>query len=63
MNSTDHYDFIIHVLNEWFDKNSQEFNLQNGKLIENEDFRLLIGLNRSSEEACISCSCGIKMND
>jgi len=62
MNSTDHHDFIIQILNEWFDKNSQEFNLQNGKLIENEDFRLLTGLNGSSEEACISCSCGIKIH-
>ena len=36
-------------------------NVPTGKLVENEDFQLLLVFNGSSEEACVSCSCGIKV--
>ena len=61
MNSTDHHDFIILTLNDWLNKNSEELNIPDGKLIEKEDFQLSINLNGSFEEVCISCSCGIKI--
>lgn len=57
----DHYDFIIDMLNEWLNKHSEELNIPDGKLIEKEDFQLSINSNGSSEDACISCSCGIKI--
>lgn len=61
MNKVNHHDFVIHTLNEWFDKNCSKMNIPNGKLIENEDFKLLFVFNESSEQACISCSCGVKV--
>jgi hypothetical protein len=61
MNKVNHHGFIIRTLNEWFDKNCHAMNIPNGKLIENEDFQLLFVFNGSSEEACISCSCGVKV--
>ncbi|CAF4322015.1 unnamed protein product, partial [Rotaria sordida] len=35
------------MLNEWIKNNAAEFDIPNGKLIENEDFRLSIGGNKS----------------
>ena len=61
VNKLNHHGFIIRMLNKWFDKNRRVMNIPNGKLIENEDFQLLFIFNGSSEEACISCSCGVKV--
>ncbi|CAF2935759.1 unnamed protein product [Rotaria sp. Silwood2] len=61
LNNLNHHDFIIHMLNEWYDKNRCSMNISNEKLIENEDFQVFISFNGLSEEACISCSCGIKV--
>jgi hypothetical protein len=61
LNTIDRHDFIIHMLNEWINKNGAEFGMPNGKLIENEHFRLLIGGNESDSPISISCSCGIKI--
>lgn len=60
-NKFDHHGFILRMLNEWFEKNRHVMNIPNGKLIENEDFQLLFVFNGSSEEACISCSCGVEV--
>lgn len=61
MSSINRHDLIIHMLNEWINKNGVEFGIPNGELVENEDFRLLIGGNESDIPASISCSCGINI--
>jgi hypothetical protein len=48
-------------LNEWINKNGDDFGIPNGKLIENEDFRLSISCNESCKAATTSCSCGINI--
>ncbi|CAF3316170.1 unnamed protein product [Rotaria sp. Silwood2] len=60
INKLNNCNIILRILNEWYDKNCHAMNISNGKLIENEDFRLLITSNGSLEEACIS-SCGVKV--
>jgi hypothetical protein len=50
------------MLNEWFKKTSHAMNILNANLIENEDYKLLIAFNGTSEEACITCSCGVKVH-
>ncbi|CAF3895676.1 unnamed protein product, partial [Rotaria sp. Silwood1] len=61
LNTINRHDFIIHMLNEWIKNNAAEFDIRNGKLIENEDFRLSIGGNDSDISTSISCSCGINI--
>ncbi|CAF2803389.1 unnamed protein product [Rotaria sp. Silwood2] len=54
-------DFIIYTLNEWINKHDVEFGIPNMKLIENEDFRLLMDDDESDKLVSISCSCGINV--
>jgi hypothetical protein len=61
LNTINRHDFIIHTLNECINKNGVEFGIPNGKLIENEHFRLLIGSNESDIPTSVSCSCGINI--
>lgn len=53
--------FIIHALNEWFDKNLSTLNVVNRKLIIDKDFWLTLVGNELSEDAYILCSCSIKV--
>ncbi|CAF1052004.1 unnamed protein product [Adineta steineri] len=61
MNILNHHGVLIHMLNEWFERNFRTIYILNGNLIENEDYKLLIAFNGTSEEACITCFCGVKL--
>ncbi|CAF1087941.1 unnamed protein product [Adineta steineri] len=61
MNILNHHGVLIHMLNEWFERNFRTIYILNGNLIENEDYKLLIAFNGTSEEACITCFCGVKV--
>ena len=61
VNKPTHHASITETLSEWFRRNRHSLNAPTADLIEGEDFRLLLTYNGSSEEACISCSCGIRV--
>lgn len=61
VNKPDRHVFVIQTLNEWFLRNRHSLNAPTADLIETQDFRLLLIYNGSSEEACITCSCGIRV--
>ncbi|CAF4715224.1 unnamed protein product, partial [Rotaria sp. Silwood2] len=61
-NELKHRDFIIRTLDDWFNKNRVNFNLSNEKFVKNVDYKLTLVLNQASEEAFISCSCGVRVN-
>ncbi|CAF2756206.1 unnamed protein product [Rotaria sp. Silwood2] len=61
-NELKHRDFITRALDDWFNKNKANFNLSNEKFVENVDYKLTLVLNQASEEAFISCSCGVRVN-
>ncbi len=62
MKKLDQHSSIIRILNQWYEKNYRGINSTNENLIENDDFKVLIVFNGSSEEALISCSCGVKVH-
>ncbi|CAM4949227.1 unnamed protein product [Rotaria socialis] len=62
MNESKHHDFLSQLLDEWYYKNRLELNLPNEKFIEGTDYKLTLLLNQGSEEAVISCACGIRIN-
>ncbi|CAF4460354.1 unnamed protein product [Rotaria socialis] len=62
MNESKHHDFLSQLLDEWYYKNKLELNLPNEKFIEGTDYKLTLLLNQGSEEAVISCACGIRIN-
>ena len=61
MSKPNHHASITETLSEWFRRNRDSLNAQTADLIEGQDFRLLLTCNGSSDEACISCSCGIRV--
>jgi hypothetical protein len=52
-------EFIISTIDDWFERNRSTMNILNGKLIENEDFKIFLGPN---ESATLLCSCGVRIN-
>ncbi|CAF3276584.1 unnamed protein product, partial [Rotaria sp. Silwood2] len=62
MNESKHHDFLRRLLDEWFYKNKSQLNLPNEKFIEDKDYKLTLLLNQGSEEAFISCACGVRIN-
>jgi len=61
LKESDHREFVISTLNQWFEKYSSVMRISHGTLIENTDFTLSLVCNDAIEEANFSCSCGTKV--
>ena len=61
VNKGDRYASVVQTINEWFLRNRISLNAPAAALIEDQDFRLLLTYNGSSEEACIVCSCAVRI--
>lgn len=61
MNESEYRDFIVRILNEWYEKNYREINSSKDRLIENEDYQLLVSANPPYDQVSITCSCKVKV--
>jgi hypothetical protein len=62
MNELKHRTFLQTSLDEWLNKNKSKLNLSNENLIEGTDYTLTLLFNQASQEAFISCACGVRIN-
>ena len=62
MNELKHYTFLKTSLDEWLHKNQSKLNLSNENLIEGIDHTFTLLFNQVSQEAFISCACGVRIN-
>ena len=60
-NKPTHHASIIETLSDWFRRKRHSLNASTADLIEGQDYRLLLTFNGSTEEACISCSCAVRV--
>jgi hypothetical protein len=61
MNERNHWDFILRQLDDWISKNQAALSVPNTRFVENNDFKLMIKLHHLSDEARMTCSCGIRI--
>ena len=62
MNELQHRTFLKTSLDEWINKNKSNLNLSHENLIEDTDYKLILLFNQASQEAFITCSCGVRIN-